>query len=102
RAVTPRALHSFPTRRSSDLGRLDEEGRLHVLGRLKNQISRGGLKIDPVEIEGALLSCRGVADATAIGVPNPVLEEVVCACVVPRSEEHTSELQSLAYLVCRL
>jgi acyl-CoA synthetase (AMP-forming)/AMP-acid ligase II len=67
---------------SGDLGRLDEQGRLYVLGRLKHQIDRGGLKVDPVEVENALLRCRGVADAAVIGAPNPVLGETVCACVV--------------------
>jgi len=68
---------------SGDLGRLDEEGRLYVFGRLKHQIDRGGLKVDPVEVESALLECPGVSDAAVIGLPNPVLGETVCACVVP-------------------
>ena len=68
---------------SGDLGRLDEEGRLYVFGRLKHQIDRGGLKIDPVEVERALLKCPEVADAAVMGIPDPVLGETVCACVVP-------------------
>ena len=69
---------------SGDLGRLDEEGRLYVHGRLKHQIDRGGLKVDPVEVEAALLRCEDLRDAAVIGVANPVLGESVCACVVPR------------------
>jgi acyl-CoA synthetase (AMP-forming)/AMP-acid ligase II len=68
---------------SGDLGRLDEEGRLYVFGRIKHQIDRGGLKVDPVEVERALLGCPDVADAAVIGLPNPILGEIVCACVVP-------------------
>jgi len=68
---------------SGDLGRLDEQGRLYVLGRLKHQIDRGGLKVDPVEVEGALLRCTGISDAAVIGLPNPILGEAVCACIVP-------------------
>lgn len=68
---------------SGDLGRLDQEGRLYVLGRLKHQIDRGGLKVDPVEVEAALLRLPCVADAAVVGVPDPVLGETVCACVVP-------------------
>ena len=71
---------------SGDLGRLDEQGRLYVFGRLKHQIDRGGLKIDPVEVERALLNCPEVADAAVIGVPDPVLGETVCACVVPEAD----------------
>lgn len=68
--------------RTGDLGRLDAEGRLYVLGRLKHQIDRGGLKVDPGEVEDLLVHCPGVADAAVVGAPNPVLGEVVCACVV--------------------
>jgi non-ribosomal peptide synthetase component E (peptide arylation enzyme) len=72
---------------SGDLGRLDDEGRLYVLGRLKYQINRGGLKVDPVEVEGALLRCPEVSDAAVIGLPNPILGESVCACIVPAPEQ---------------
>src|SRR5262249_45148632 len=68
---------------SGDLGRLDADGRLYVYGRLKHQIDRGGLKVDPVEVELALLGCDGVWDGAVIGTPNPALGESVCACVVP-------------------
>jgi len=75
---------------SGDLGRLDDEGRLYVFGRLKHQIDRGGLKIDPVEVEAALLECPGVSDGAVIGLPNPILGETVCACVVPMAEQEPS------------
>jgi acyl-CoA synthetase (AMP-forming)/AMP-acid ligase II len=67
---------------SGDLGRIDSEGRLYVLGRKKHQIDRGGLKVDPVEVEAGLLSCADIVDAAVLGVHNPVLGESVCACVV--------------------
>src|SRR5262249_4163815 len=69
--------------RSGDFGRIDDAGRLYVLGRVKHVINRGGLKIDPVEVESALQSLPEVDDAAVIGLPNPVLGEKVCACVVP-------------------
>lgn len=68
---------------SGDLGRLDDEGRLYIHGRIKHQIDRGGLKVDPVEVELALLRCPDVAEAAVIGQPNPVLGETVCACITP-------------------
>lgn len=75
---------------SGDLGRLDEDGRLYVLGKVKHQINRGGLHIDPIEVEAALLRCPGVADAAVIGQPDPILGEVVCACIVsPTGEQMT-------------
>lgn len=72
---------------SGDLGRLDEEGRLYIVGRLKHQIDRGGLKVDPMEVENALLTRPEVADAAVLGLLNPVLGEEVCACVAPSPGE---------------
>jgi acyl-coenzyme A synthetase/AMP-(fatty) acid ligase len=69
--------------RSGDLGRFDELGRLYVVGKLKHLISRGGLHVDPIEVENAILDLPGVADAAVVAAPTPVLGEVVCACVVP-------------------
>lgn len=75
---------------SGDLGRLDHEGRLYVLGRLKHQIDRGGLKVDPVEVEAALAHCPGVGDAAVIGVHNAVLGESVCACITSLADSPPS------------
>ena len=75
---------------SGDRGHLDNEGRLYILGRLKHQINRGGMKVDPAEVEGALLLCPNVSDAAVIGMPHSVLGEIVCACVVPAPDEAIS------------
>jgi acyl-coenzyme A synthetase/AMP-(fatty) acid ligase len=72
---------------SGDRGRVDEDGRLYVYGRLKHQIDRGGLKVDPVEVEAALLDVPRVVDGAVLGRPDPVLGEVVCACVVTTGDE---------------
>ncbi|HET7232884.1 MAG TPA: class I adenylate-forming enzyme family protein [Longimicrobium sp.] len=68
---------------TGDLGRIDPDGRLFVLGRVQHRINRGGSKVDPAEVEAALLGCAGVAEAAVIGTPHPVLGETVCAIVVP-------------------
>src|SRR5205823_13400556 len=73
--VHPRNLHSFPTRRSSDLPTLVLDGRAYHL-------LPGACGVVPVSVPHAWL---GPSSGSA-----------------RRSEEHTSELQSLAYLVCRL
>jgi non-ribosomal peptide synthetase component E (peptide arylation enzyme) len=83
---------------SGDYGRLDEEGRLYVLGRVKHQINRGGLKVDPVEVENALLECPAIADAAVIGVNDNILGELVCACVVPARDEAPSLEQLRSFL----
>ncbi|MGI9121092.1 MAG: class I adenylate-forming enzyme family protein [Acidimicrobiales bacterium] len=68
--------------RSGDMGRIDAHGGLVVLGRLKELVNRGGLKVSPVEVEAALSRHPDIADVAVIGTPDPVLGEAVCACVV--------------------
>lgn len=70
---------------SGDLGRLDEEGRLYFAGRLVHQINRAGLKIDPLAIEAAIFETGRASDVAVVGLPDPVLGEIACACVVPRA-----------------
>lgn len=67
--------------RTGDLGRLDTDGRLHVLGRLKQIVVRGGYNISPAEVERALGAHPAVAEVACVGVPDPDLGERLCACV---------------------
>ena len=67
---------------TGDLGRIDEDGYVHVTGRIKEIINRGGEKISPVEIDLAIESLPGVKDAATFGVPHPSLGEEVVAAVV--------------------
>ncbi|WP_226961698.1 class I adenylate-forming enzyme family protein [Streptomyces sp. 3MP-14] len=67
--------------RTGDLGRLDAEGRLFLLGRLRNVVIRGGLNISPAEVERALAAHPAVAEAACVPVPDPELGERLCACV---------------------
>lgn len=65
-----------------DLGCFDSEGRLHVTGRAANQISRGGLLVDAVEVEAVLLRYPDIVDVGIVPVPHHDLGAQVCACVV--------------------
>jgi non-ribosomal peptide synthetase component E (peptide arylation enzyme) len=67
---------------SGDLGVLDEDGYLRIVGRLKDMILRGGLNIYPAEIEGLLFEMSEVADAAVVGIPDARLGERACAVVV--------------------
>ena len=69
--------------RTGDLGFLDDTGCLTVSGRLKDVINRGGLKVACAEIEAVLAGVTGVAEGAVIAVPDAVLGEAICACVVP-------------------
>jgi long-chain acyl-CoA synthetase len=66
-----------------DLGRLDEDGYLHVTGRVKDTIIRGGSNINPFEVEDVLRGSALVHDACVVGRPDEDLGERAVAFVVP-------------------
>ncbi len=67
---------------SGDIFRTDEEGYLYFVGRADDIIKTGGEKVSPREVENALYDLPGVAEAAAVGVPDPVLGQTVAAYVV--------------------
>ncbi|WP_159813358.1 AMP-binding enzyme [Actinomyces sp. zg328] len=70
---------------TSDRGRLDGRGRLTVLGRLDDVIISGGIKVDPHEVEAALLRLPGVGEACVVGIPDARWGSAVAAAVVPEA-----------------
>ena len=68
---------------TGDLGELDAEGYLSIVGRLKDVIRTGGESVAPGEVEAALARPPGVAEVAVVGVPDPQWGEIVCAVVVP-------------------
>jgi acyl-CoA synthetase (AMP-forming)/AMP-acid ligase II/acyl carrier protein len=74
---------------TGDLGSIDSEGYLTVVGRTKELINRGGEKISPYEVERALLLHPSVKEAAAFSVPHPRLGENVAAAVVLKPETNT-------------
>jgi O-succinylbenzoic acid--CoA ligase len=79
---------------TGDLGRLDEDGRLHVLGRLKELIVTGGENVAPLEVEQVLLGHPAVADAGVAGLPDPEWGEAVTAFVVLREPADEQPLRA--------
>jgi fatty-acyl-CoA synthase len=68
---------------TGDLGIIDEDGYLRIVGRSKETIVRGGYQIYPREVEDQLRAHPAVDDVCVIGVPHDIMGELVCACVVP-------------------
>ncbi|MEH7225735.1 AMP-binding protein [Bacillus sp. JJ1566] len=66
---------------SGDLGTLDEQGNLRIVGRKKELIIRGGYNIYPREIEEVLYTHPDVMEVAIVGLPDTVLGEISCACV---------------------
>ena len=76
---------------TGDLGALDEQGRLSIVGRAKDLIISGGSNIHPREIETLLDDLEAVAESAVIGVPHPDFGEAVVALVVPAEAPLTLE-----------
>ena len=68
---------------TGDLGLVDDEGYIHIVGRRKELIIRGGFNVYPREVEDRLHAHPAVLDVAVVGLPHEVLGEVVCACIVP-------------------
>jgi acyl-CoA synthetase (AMP-forming)/AMP-acid ligase II len=79
---------------SGDLGRIDADGHLWIVGRQKETIIRGGHNVVPGEVEAALFEHPAVAEATVAGIPHTVLGEDVAAWVVLRKPVALEELRS--------
>ena len=88
--------------RSGDLGYLDEDGFLYLVGRKKDLIIRGGNNIYPTDVEAVLLEHPAVQEAAVIGIPHAVLGEDVAAFVVPRPEGSLEGDELLAFCAERL
>jgi malonyl-CoA/methylmalonyl-CoA synthetase len=68
--------------RTGDLGVLDEDGYLELVGRAKDLVISGGLNVHPKEVEAAIDAVDGVVESAVIGLPDSDLGEAVTAVVV--------------------
>ena len=66
---------------TGDRGCVDEEGRIWLTGRIKDEINRGGMKIQPAEVDALLERHPAVAEACTFGIDDPVSHEAVAALV---------------------
>ena len=72
---------------TGDLAKLDHEGYLVLVGRKKEIIIRGGQNIYPKEIEDQLLTHPKIMQAVVLGIPDQVMGERACACIVLKDNE---------------
>lgn len=68
---------------TGDLGILDEEGSVHLVGRRREVIIRSGINVYPREVEDRLHAHPAVMDVAVVGVRDELLGEAICAAVVP-------------------
>ncbi|XP_021765116.1 oxalate--CoA ligase-like [Chenopodium quinoa] len=79
-----KAAFQFGWFHTGDVGFFDEDGYLHLVGRIKELINRGGEKISPIEVDAVLLSNPNLAQAVAFGVPDDKYGEEINCAVIPR------------------
>lgn len=69
---------------TGDMGRVDEDGYVSIVGRSKDLIISGGFNVYPAEVEALLDELPGVAESAVIGVPHPDFGEAVVAVLAPK------------------
>jgi len=88
--------------RSGDAARIDEDGYVTIVDRIKDMIISGGENIYPAEIEDQLLAHPDIVECAVIGVPDEKWGEVPRAVVVPREDVELDPDEVLASLAGRL
>jgi fatty-acyl-CoA synthase len=83
---------------TGDIGFIDDEGYLHWTGRTTDMIKTGGANVSPVEVELALLRHPDLKAALVVGVPDPLLGELVVVCAVAHDGAAVSEDQVRGFL----
>ncbi|MFG6488160.1 malonyl-CoA synthase [Roseateles sp. BYS78W] len=72
--------------RTGDVGRVDANGYLTLIGRSKDLVISGGFNVYPAEVEGFLNEMPGVGESAVIGVPHPDFGEAVVAVITPAGQ----------------
>ena len=88
--------------RTGDQGAFDADGYLHLTGRLKEIINRGGEKISPLEVDGVLLDHPDVAQVVTFAMPHPKLGEEVAAAVVLTDGSDATDKDIRAFAATRM
>jgi malonyl-CoA/methylmalonyl-CoA synthetase len=88
--------------KTGDLGRIDRDGYVHIVGRAKDLVISGGYNVYPKEVEMELDALVGVLESAVFGVPHPDLGEGVTAVVVLQASTVLSEADIIDSLQTRL
>jgi long-chain acyl-CoA synthetase len=99
--------------KSGDMGKLDDDGYLYIVGRKKDMIISGGFNIYPADIEATLSSHPDVLESTVIGIPHPVWGETPVGFVIAKgassvdtqllkdwANERLAKTQRLSCVIC--
>jgi acyl-CoA synthetase (AMP-forming)/AMP-acid ligase II/thioesterase domain-containing protein/acyl carrier protein len=88
--------------RTGDQGLIDEHSRIWVTGRIKDEINRGGFKVQPAEIDSLLERHPAVAEACVFGIPDPMGGEAIAAAIRLANGENATPLSLQSWCSQRL
>jgi malonyl-CoA/methylmalonyl-CoA synthetase len=88
--------------KTGDLGRMDRDGYVTIVGRAKDLVITGGYNVYPKEVETELDALPGVAESAVFGIPHPDFGEGVAAVVVAKPGARLAEAEMLAAIQQRL
>jgi len=88
--------------KTGDLGRIDAQGYVHIVGRAKDLVISGGYNVYPKEVESELDALTGVLESAVFGIPHPDFGEGVTAVVVAQKGVELSESEILSAMQSRL
>ncbi|MEP3046481.1 MAG: malonyl-CoA synthase [Roseibium sp.] len=87
---------------TGDMGRIDEDGYISIVGRDKDLIITGGFNVYPAEVESLLDEVGGVAESAVVGVPHPDFGEAVIAVLAPKPGQELDQADVSATLAVKL
>jgi acyl-CoA synthetase (AMP-forming)/AMP-acid ligase II len=87
---------------SGDMARIDDDGRVYIVDRIKDMINRGGENVYSVEVENALAAAPGVFEVAVVAVPDEMMGEKVGAVLVPTPGQQLDPAEVLAFAKDRL
>jgi acyl-CoA synthetase (AMP-forming)/AMP-acid ligase II len=80
---------------TGDVGALDDEGYLSIVGRVRDVLRTGGETVAPTEVEHVLGAHPAIAEVAVVGLPDPRWGEIVCAVVVPVAGAASPDVDAL-------
>ncbi len=102
KAATALAIDDEGWLHTGDLGTLDSEGYVKIVGRINETIIRGGENIYPAEVEAFLRTNPKIGDVAVVGVPSMMYGEEVCAAIVVAPNAALTETELIAFCENRI
>ena len=87
---------------SGDIGKVDEDGYVYIVDRVKDMINVAGFKVYPREVEEVLFTHPGVREVAVVGMPDALYGEQVRAFVVPHADARVDPEELIAYCRSRI